>query len=120
MQIKSIVQPSRLESLRQALRGIPGFPGMTIYPVKGAGSRANVAEPQGIRAKLTDYSDKTCIEIVAPDDAVDIIVDRIHRICHTGRRGDGVVWVMPVNAFRRMRDTPLAESRQSQAMPPSA
>ncbi len=119
MQIKTIVQPTRLEGLRQAFRGMPSFPGMTVYQVRGAGSHINGIEPQGIRAKLTDYSDKVCIDIVVPEEQVCAIVDLIHRTCHTGRRGDGVVWVLPVSTFRRMRETPPAENGQNRDIPPS-
>jgi len=105
-EIKAVIQPIRLEQLRNAFRKIPDFPGMTVCRSQGSGYHPDKPRPQGIRAELIDYSEKIRIEIIAGDEAADRLIDIIHHVCHTGRPGDGVIWVTPVLEFRRMRMAP--------------
>lgn len=102
-EIKAVIQPMRLEQVRQAIRKIPDFPGMTVSRAQGSGYHPDKPRPKGIRGELTDYSEKVRIEIVAPDENVEQILRIIHEACHTGRPGDGVAWVTPVEDFRRLR-----------------
>lgn len=46
---------------------------------------------------------KRVINIVVPDDMVEKTVDTIIETNHTGKSGDGVVWVMPVLEAVRVR-----------------
>lgn len=105
-EIKAVIPPMRLEQVRQAFRKIPDFPGMTVSRAQGSGYHPDKPRPAGIRAELTDYSEKVRIEIIAKDEEVDRLLAIIHQACHTGRPGDGVVWVTPVVEFRRMRIAP--------------
>jgi nitrogen regulatory protein P-II 1 len=41
--------------------------------------------------------------MVVPDEEVDRLIALVHSICHTGRAGDGVLWVTPVEQFHRLR-----------------
>lgn len=105
-EIKAVIQPSRLEALRQAFRRIPDFPGMTVSRAQGSGYHPDKPRPAGIKAELTDYSEKVRIEIVARDEEAAMLIDIIHRACHSGRAGDGVLWVTEAAEFRRMRMPP--------------
>jgi nitrogen regulatory protein PII len=44
------------------------------------------------------------IEIVAPDEKAREIVDLIRNLAHTGRAGDGVIWMTPVDEFHRIKE----------------
>jgi nitrogen regulatory protein P-II 1 len=103
-EIKAVIQPNRLARLREAFRRIHDFPGMTVSKAEGSGYHPDKPNPPGIKSELTEYSPKVRIELVVPDDEVARLVDLIHEICHTGRPGDGVVWVTPVETFRRLRE----------------
>jgi nitrogen regulatory protein P-II 1 len=105
-EIKAVIQPSRLEVLRQAFRKIPDFPGMTVSRAQGSGYHPDKLQRPGIRAELTDYSEKVRIEIIARDEELSGLLEIIHKACHTGRPGDGVLWVTEVAEFRRMRVVP--------------
>lgn len=107
-EIKAVIQPVRLEQLRKAFRKIPDFPGMTVIRAQGSGYHPDKPRQQGLRAELTDYSEKIRIEIIASDDEAAQLLEIIHRTCHTARPGDGVIWVTPVLEFRRMRMEPGA------------
>lgn len=103
-EIKAVVQPNRLPRLREAFRRIHDFPGMTVSKAEGSGYHPDKPNPPGIKTELTEYSPKVRIEMVVPDDEVERLVGLIHEVCHTGRPGDGVVWVTPVETFQRLRE----------------
>ena len=94
-EVKAVIRPNKLAALRDALRQIPGFPGMTITKAEGC-SAPSRHTPHNIKEELTDYTPKVRIEIVVDDDLAEVIVDRIISIATTGHIGDGLVWVTPV------------------------
>lgn len=94
-EIKAVIRPNKLAALRDALRLIPGFPGMTISKAEGCSAPARHT-PHNIKEELTDYTPKMRIEIVADDAVAELIVDRIIDIATTGHIGDGLVWVTPI------------------------
>lgn len=101
-EIKAIVQPGRLGKIRDAFRGLPGFPGMNISRVQGCSQHFGVERHASVREELTDFSDKVRIEIVAPDELVADIVRIIHVNAYSGQAGDGVLWVTAVEEFHRL------------------
>jgi nitrogen regulatory protein P-II 1 len=103
-EIKAIIQPARLARIREAVRTMPGFPGMTVSKAEGSGYHPDKPSPPGIKSELTDYSPKVRLEIVSPDDQAGAIVQMIRDLCRTGRPGDGVVWVTDVVEFHRIRE----------------
>lgn len=103
-EIKAVIQPGRLARVREAFRKIPDFPGMTVSRAEGSGYHPDKPAPAGIKSELTDYSQKVRIEIVSPDGMVEPLLAIIREACHTGRPGDGVVWVNAVETFHRIRE----------------
>jgi nitrogen regulatory protein P-II 1 len=102
-EIKAIIPPQRLPKIRSALRNIKGFPGMTVTKVEGCGH--HVAKPtHGIREELTDYSPKVRIDMVAPDELVEGILQILVEVGQTGQVGDGIVWVTPVERMIRLSE----------------
>ena len=91
-EIKAVIQPQRLARVREAFRKIPDFPGMTVSRAEGSGYHPD--KPQKVR-----------IEIVSPDGMVEHLVTVIRDSCHTGQVGDGIVWVTPIEAFQRIRES---------------
>jgi nitrogen regulatory protein P-II 1 len=104
-EIKAVIQPARLPRVREAFRQIPDFPGMTVTKAEGSGYHPDKPNPPGIKSELTDYSAKVRIEILSPDDQAAELVRIIRTLCHTGRPGDGVVWVTDVELFHRIRES---------------
>ena len=97
-EIKAVIRPTKLPALREALRCVPGFPGMTICKVEGLSAPERLGPCKGsTRHALTDYTAKVRIEIVAPDELTDTIVERIVAAASTGQIGDGLVWVTPID-----------------------
>ncbi|MGH9202318.1 MAG: P-II family nitrogen regulator [Vicinamibacterales bacterium] len=74
---------------------------MTVSPVHAySGSRSRTTEMphEGLK------SDFTKLEIVVPAVLVDRVVAAITQAGHTGRAGDGIVFVVPIERFTRIRD----------------
>ena len=90
--------------MREVLRAVPGFPGMTITKAVGCGATARHA-PHTIKEELTDFTEKLRVEIISPDELADVLVDHIVQVATTGQTGDGLVWVTEVQRAVFIRKT---------------
>jgi len=98
--IEAIIQPFKFEDVKSALTQA-GVEGITITEVKGFGRQKGHKEIYRGSEYTVDVLPKVKIEIVAPDDKVDLIVKTILETAKTGKIGDGKVFVTPVdNAYR--------------------
>jgi len=96
MEVKAIIRPNKLATLRSALLEIPDFPGMTVSKVEGCSAPTKVNKVT-IKDELTDYSAKIRIEIICNDEMAEILMEKIVGVCQTGLIGDGVVWSTEVS-----------------------
>ncbi|WP_374481432.1 P-II family nitrogen regulator [Zoogloea sp.] len=103
-EIRAVIRPQKLPRLREVLRAVPGFPGMTISKAVGCGATVRHT-PASIKDELTDFSDKVRVEIIAPDELVDALVEQIVQVASTGQTGDGLVWVVDVTRAVFIRKT---------------
>lgn len=102
-EIKAIVPPQKLAKIQSAFRNIKDFPGMTVTRVEGCGQF--LAKPsKGLKDELNEYTPKVRIDIVAPDDLVEGILQVLVEVGQMGQVGDGVVWVTPVERMIRLSD----------------
>ncbi len=102
-EIKAVIQPGRLARLRDALRAEPGFRGMTVTEAQGC-SAVEPAPPANHREELLDFSRKVRVELLVEDAHAEAMLRVIHRVAHTGQKGDGVAWVTDVGHSIRLRD----------------
>ena len=102
-EIRAIVRPSRLQRLRDALRAIPNFPGVTLFKAEGFTAPAAV-DKRSVKDELTDFTDKVMVCVLAESEMVDTIKDAIIEAVHTGQVGDGLVWVVDIENIYRIRD----------------
>ncbi|HKP75721.1 MAG TPA: P-II family nitrogen regulator [Longimicrobiaceae bacterium] len=115
--VMAVVQPHRLDAVTLALEHIPGLGGMTVSECRGFG-RGKVAaeepEPSGAGDRaprrrstdlgLVDFTAKVKLEIaVAGAERAHQVVDVITRAAHTGRPGDGKVFLWPLDHVVRVR-----------------
>lgn len=104
-EIKAIIQPFQLSRVMDALRSMEGLPGVTVSDVKGFGkNRARDAKDK-IVEDFIEYARKTKLEIVVPDDLVDGVVKTIEATAHTGRPGDGLIFISTVEEVVRIRSS---------------
>ncbi len=99
-EVKAIIRPQRLEHVMDALHDIPGLPGVTVSKVRAYAGSPEDRQPRG-ESPETDF---TKLEIIVPATLVDRVVAAIGQAGHTGRPGDGIVFVVPVENFVRIRD----------------
>ena len=102
-EIRAVIRPNRLHRLREALRKIPDFPGLTVMEAKGFTAPALIDNPT-LQDDLTDFSGKIMICTLVADSMVDTVIDVIMRESRTGQIGDGLVWLILVESVQRIRD----------------
>ena len=76
---------------------------MTVSDVQGYGRQKGHTEVYRGAEYSIDFVPKVRGEVVVDDFVVDKIVDIIVRAAHTGKIGDGKVWVSPVESIVRVR-----------------
>jgi len=102
-EVRAIIRPNRRDRLREALRAIPNFPGVTLFKAEGFTAPAAV-DKRSVRDALTDFTEKYMVCVICPDDMVEPIRDTIMAACGTGQIGDGLVWVLDIAQVHRIRD----------------
>lgn len=100
--IEAIIKPFKLDDVRQALSEI-GVTGMTVTEVKGFGRQKGHTEFYRGAEYVVDFLPKVKLEIVISDDAVDSVIESITKAAHTGRIGDGKIFVTPLERTIRIR-----------------
>ena len=100
--IEAIIKPFKLDDVKEALNDI-GIQGMTISEVKGYGRQKGHKEIYRGAEYVVDFIPKVKIEIVAPSDMEDRIVEAIHNAANTGKIGDGKIFVMSLEEVIRVR-----------------
>lgn len=101
--IEAIIQPFKLEEVKQALAGA-GVGGMTVTEVRGHGRQKGHTEIYRGREYVIDLIAKVKVEVVIPDDRVDEVIDAIASAARTGRIGDGKIFVTDVIEAVRIRN----------------
>lgn len=107
-QIVAVIQPFKLTKVRNALRQLKDFPGLTITRAEGFGQHTIDASAKNIKAELTDFTPRVRLIIVAAEQQVDEIVRTIMETADTGQPGAGLVWVTPVEQFYKLGGQPAA------------
>ena len=102
-EVRAIIRPNRRDRLREALRAIPNFPGVTMFRAEGFTAPAAL-DKRSVREELTDFTEKIMVCVLCPDEMVEPIRETIMAACGTGQIGDGLVWVLDVAQVHRIRD----------------
>ncbi len=91
--IIAIVRPFTVEKIVNAFEEIDGFPGMTVIDSEGFGQRLRTSAYDA----LDPFKPNKRIEVVASDEMVESIIFAIKQNAHTGKKGDGLISVLPVD-----------------------
>ena len=102
-EIKAIIQPFMLSRVTWELQKIDNLPGMTVTKVQGFGRGKAKGSPHRIVEDLIDYIPKTKIELIVNDHMVEEVVATIQKNAHTGKKGDGKVFVYDIERAVRIR-----------------
>ena len=100
--IEAIIKPFKVDEVKEALQEA-GLRGITVTEVKGFGQQRGQTEMYRGSDYVVDFLPKVKLEIVVEDARVERIVDAIVQAAHTGRIGDGKIFVLPVEHAVRVR-----------------
>ena len=107
--IEAVIKPFKLDEVREALSEI-GVSGLTVTEVKGFGRQKGHTELYRGAEYVVDFLPKVKIEIVVPDDAVETAIDSILKAAHTGKIGDGKIFVTAVEQVIHIRTGETGEA----------
>jgi nitrogen regulatory protein P-II 1 len=107
--IEAIIQPHKLEEVKEALKAI-GIDGMTITEVRGHGRQKGHKEIYRGMEYQVDLLPKIKVELVIPDTRYDEVIQTLVKSAHTGKIGDGKIFVFEVAEAIRIRNDDRGES----------
>ena len=100
--ITAVIKPFKLEEVREALAEA-GVQGMTVTEVKGFGRQKGHTELYRGAEYVVDFLPKVKIELIIEDQQLDGAIEAIQKAAHTGRIGDGKIFVSPIDDVIRIR-----------------
>ena len=100
--IEAIIKPFKLDEVREALSAI-GIMGLTATEVKGFGRQKGHTELYRGAEYVVDFLPKVKLDLIISDDMVEKAIEVIVSTAHTGKIGDGKIFVMDVNQVIRIR-----------------
>ncbi len=107
--ITAIIKPFKLDEVREALSSI-GIQGMTVTEVKGFGRQKGHTELYRGAEYTVDFLPKLRLEMAVSDDMIEIAIETLCGAAHTGKIGDGKVFVTPIEQAIRIRTGEQGES----------
>ena len=100
--IEAIIKPFKLDEVKEALQDV-GLQGITVLEAKGFGRQKGHTELYRGAEYVVDFLPKVKIELVVDDGMAERAVDAILQAAHTGRIGDGKIFIIPVEEAIRVR-----------------
>jgi nitrogen regulatory protein PII len=100
--IIAVIKPFKLEVVREALTAL-GVQGLMVSEVKGYGRQSGHTEIYRGAEYVVQFVPKLKLDIVVNDDEADGVVETIRRHAHTGKIGDGKIFVLDVEQAMRVR-----------------
>lgn len=107
--IEAIIKPFKLDEVREALSEI-GVTGLTVSEVKGFGRQKGHTELYRGAEYVVDFLPKIKVELVVADETTERALEAIIKAAHTGKIGDGKIFVMAVEQVIRIRTGETNES----------
>jgi nitrogen regulatory protein PII len=98
----AILKPFKLDDAMKALQEI-GIQGMTVAEVKGFGRQKGHTELYRGAEYVVDFLPKIQVEVACSDEMAEKAVKALTDAAHTGRIGDGKIFVLPVEEVVRIR-----------------
>ena len=100
--IEAIIKPFKLDDVKEALHEI-GIKGLTVTEARGFGRQKGHTELYRGAEYVVDFLPKVKVEIVAEDSMLSRIVEAIQTAAHTGRIGDGKIFISSIDEAIRIR-----------------
>jgi nitrogen regulatory protein P-II 1 len=107
--IEAIVKPFKLDDVIDALNEV-GVEGVSVSEIRGFGRQKGRSEIYKGAEYVVDFLPKMKIEVVVSDDLEEPAIEAIRAAAHTGRIGDGKIFVFNVEKAMRIRTGETDES----------
>jgi len=100
--IEAIIRHFKLDDVKNALIE-NGITGMTISEVRGFGRQKGQTETYRGAEYRVDFVPKVKLEVAVDDAKLEIAVNAIMKAAHTGKVGDGKIFVVSLEEAVRIR-----------------
>lgn len=100
--IVAVIRPEKVDDVVDALEAV-NAPGVTITDVRGRGEQGGICLQYRAGEMQIPTLPKTKLEIVISDTDVDTIIKTIREHARTGKKGEGRIFVLPVDAAAWVR-----------------
>ena len=96
--VVAFIRPAKEEAVREALHELPGLTGASFSDVRGFGrGRSHVNDEDIVGA-----GPRVRVEVMVNDLLAAAVESTIATAAHTGLRGDGKIYVLPLSEARRI------------------
>ena len=100
--ITAVVKPFKVDEVKEALKEA-GVQGMTVTEVRGFGRQSGHTEVYRGAEYTVDFLPKVKFEVIVPADDVERVAEVIATASHTGKIGDGKLWIIDLAGIVRLR-----------------
>ena len=100
--IIATIKPFKLDEVREAISKI-GVNGMMVSEVKGFGTQLGHTETYRGAEYTVNFVPKIKLEIAVTEEIVDQVVEAISQTAHTGKIGDGKIFIVDLETAVRVR-----------------
>ena len=100
--IEAIIKPFKLDEVKEALNEV-GVSGLTVIEAKGFGRQKGHTELYRGAEYVVDFLPKVKLEFVVDDEILDQVIETIQKTAHTGRIGDGKIFISHIEEIVRIR-----------------
>ncbi len=100
--IIATIKPFKLEEVREAVSEV-GVSGMMVSEIKGFGAQSGHTETYRGAEYTVKFVPKIKLEIAVTAKMTDQVIDAISKAAHTGKIGDGKIFVLDLEKAMRVR-----------------
>jgi nitrogen regulatory protein P-II 1 len=100
--IEAIIRVEALDAVKTALHGV-GIIGMNIFEVRGHGRQGGISMSWRGTAYTLDLLPKLQLNLILNEEDLEKAIDAIVGAARTGKEGDGIIFIYPVEEVVRIR-----------------
>lgn len=100
--IVAIVRPFKVTEILDAVEADGTFPGMTVLDSRGFGREKSAPHTHAPGEDVTDFVERRLLLVAVPETQAPALAERLAQLARTGQPGDGKVFILPLEAARRI------------------
>jgi nitrogen regulatory protein P-II 1 len=107
--IEAIIRPEKFEDVKKALTDV-GIVGLSVYDIKGRGRGAGMTVYGRTGAYTIDLLPRKALVIILSEENVEATINAIKSAAYTGEKGDGMIFIYPVEDIVRISSNERGKS----------